>query len=143
MIRRPNPRSKANKRFADKLTSEQLASWMAVVSYGGNAEHKRNPGDFGLAPPLGPRLGKTLCDGVAILQRGKALKLLKEGIRRGLVSGQMRQGFPQNIWAVADDGTPLEAALDNAAVGSYHGYPMWTDDPFGKKVIKKWNASNE
>ena len=142
MIRRRQS-SKPNKCFCATVTSEQLEAWGATVTYGGNAEHKRNPGDFGLEPPDGPRLGKTLCDGVGILQRAAALRLLREGIRRGLVSEQRRGEFPQNIQAVADDRTALEAALDNQTTGSYHGYPMWPDDYFAKKVIKKWNAAHE
>lgn len=135
--------SKPNKRFASEVSEDQLKQWRRKVSYGGNAEHKRDPGDFKLAPPYGPRRGKTLCDGVNIFKRTEALKLLREGIRRGLVSEQTRNGFPKNIWAVAEDGTPLEATLDNEMAGSYHGYPMWTEDEFGKKVAEKWNNFHE
>lgn len=135
--------SKANKRFATDVSLEQLEKWRSSVSYSGNAEHKRNPGDFGLSPPLGPRRGKTLCDGVNLFKKAAALRLLREGIRRGLVSEQTRNGWPQHIWAVADDGTPLEAALDNQETGSYHGYPMWTDDDFAGKVAEKWNRADE
>lgn len=71
------------------------------------------------------------------------MRLLREGIRRGLVSEQNRKDFPQNIWAVTEDGTPLEAALDNQEQGSYHGYPMWTDDQFARKVIEQWNAFHD
>lgn len=140
MHRRRSPSSKPNKRFDREATAEQLAAWCESVSYGGNAEHKQNPGDFGLSPPFGPRRGKTLCDGVGIFQRAVALSLLQEGIRRGLVSEQKRGDFPQNIWAVTDDGVPLEAALDNQTTGSYHGYPIPKDDEFGRKVVERWNA---
>ncbi|MCC5840004.1 MAG: hypothetical protein JJT96_07760 [Opitutales bacterium] len=135
--------SKPNKRFAKGVSQEQLEEWIKGISYTGNAEHKRNPGDFGLSPPYGPRRGKTLCDGVKIFKKALALKLLKKGVRFGMVSEQMRGTFPQNIWAVADDGTPLEAALDNQETGSYHGYPMWTEDEFAKKVLAKWKSSDD
>lgn len=135
--------SKPNKRFAADVNPEQLKQWSNDVSYGGNAEHKRNPGDFGLSPPLGPRRGKTLCDGARILKKAEALKLLREGIRRGLVSEQMRNNYPQNVWAVTRDGKPLEAALDNQVTGSYHGYPMWTDDAFAARVVEKWESFDE
>jgi hypothetical protein len=36
------------------------------VRYGGNSEHKMNPGDFELTPPSGPRPGKSLCDTVGV-----------------------------------------------------------------------------
>jgi len=34
---------------------EALEMLVPRVSYGGNPEHKRNPGDFGLTPPSQPR----------------------------------------------------------------------------------------
>src|ERR1035437_9720739 len=105
-------------RFARAPVKAELERLARSAQYGGNPEHKKNPGDFGLTPPASPRRDKTLCDGAGIFQRKLALKLLKEGIRRGLVSQQVRNGFPQNIWAVTDDGIPLEAALDNGETGS-------------------------
>jgi hypothetical protein len=91
----------------------ELARLAAEVRYGGNPEHKRNPGDFGLTPPFSPRADKTLCDPAGILRRADALDLLREGIRRGLVSEQTRNGYPQNVWAVTADAIPLEAQLEN------------------------------
>src|SRR5271165_3215536 len=76
----------------------------ARVNYGGNPEHKRNPGDFGLDPPSYPRPGKTLCDVVQIHTRAAALMLLQTGLTRGLFSVQERSGWPQNVWAVTADG---------------------------------------
>jgi hypothetical protein len=84
-------------------------------------------------------LGKTLCDGAAIFERAVAEALLKEGVRRGLISEQRRNGFPQNVWAVTDAGVALEAMLDNQEQGLYHGYPMLADDPLRDEVIKRWN----
>jgi hypothetical protein len=120
-----------------------LTRWAAEVRYGGNPEHKRNPGDFGLIPPSSPRPDKTLCDRAGILRRADALDLLREGIRHGLVSAQTRNGYPQNIWAVTQERVPLEAQLENPANGTYHGYPMPTEDPFREKVIAKWRPANE
>ena len=109
------------------------------VRYGGNPEHKRNPGEFGLTPPAAHcRSDKSLCDATGILTRAAALKLLRAGIRQGLISEQRRNGWPQNIWAVTDTGEPVEAMLENAAQGSYHGYPMPNDDPFRTEILKRW-----
>ncbi|NEX17768.1 MAG: hypothetical protein C1943_14395 [Halochromatium sp.] len=109
------------------------------VSYGGNPEHKRNPGDFGLTPPAAHRRpDKSLCDGTGILTRAAALKLLRAGIRQGLVSEQKRNGWPQNIWAVTDAGEPVEAMLENPEQGAYHGYPMPEDDPFRTQILERW-----
>lgn len=108
------------------------------VVYGGNPEHKRDPGDFSLNPPSSPRPAKTLCDDAGIFRRADALRLLKEGLSRGLVSLQTDNGWPQNVWALTDDGQPLEAQLENKAMGSYHGYPMPQNDPFRDEVIRRW-----
>jgi len=129
--------------IAENPSAEDLNRWQREVAYGGNPEHKRNPGDFGLTPPASPRADKTLCDGVAIFQRRVALRLLREGVRHGLVSKQTRNSYPQNIWAVSDDGTPLEAELENQGNGTYHGYPMPVKDDFREKVLEKWRTSNE
>ena len=113
------------------------------VCYRGNPAHTRNPGDFGLQPPLGPRPWKTLCDEAGIFSKKIAQELLERGVRRGLVSEQSKDGFPQNIWAVSEEGVPLEAQFENWGGGSYHGYPMPENDPFRERVIEKWEASHD
>ena len=123
--------------------AEELASLAATVKYGGNPEHKRNPGDFGLTPPSAPRSGKSLCDAVQIFSKSTALDLLQQGIRKGLVSDRFEGKWPKNIWSVTPDGTPLEAQLENPDTGSYHGYPMPQSDPFAAEVIAKWSNDND
>lgn len=120
---------------------QRIEELVAQVSYGGNPEHKRNPGDFGLTPPAVPRPDKTLCDAVEIFSRSSALRYLHIGIRKGLVSVQTRGGFPQNIWAVTDAGEPLEAQLENFTIGAYHGYPMPETDPFREEVLQRWRVT--
>jgi len=53
------------RRFARELPDE-LGTRANAVRYGGNPEHKRSPGNFGLIPPAAPRADKTLCDGAGI-----------------------------------------------------------------------------
>ncbi|MBF0296434.1 MAG: hypothetical protein HQL96_14695 [Magnetococcales bacterium] len=118
----------------ERMRLEELAD---KVGYGGNPEHKRNPGDFQLTPPSNPRPGKTLCDSVGIITRSDATKLLREGMKRGLVSDLPDEGWPKNVWAVDADGHPLEAQLENALEGIYHGYPMPLADPFRMKVLER------
>ena len=60
------------KRRIKELTKEDLQQYQEIadkISYGGNPEHKKNPGDFGLTPPSGLRAGKSLCDTVSIFSR--------------------------------------------------------------------------
>ena len=129
--------------FAAVPQPSEVDRWVNSVNYGGNPEHKRNPGDYGLTPPSSPRPDKTLCDLAGIFKREQAIRLLQEGIRRGLVSQQNRSGYPQNVWAVTEDDIALEAQLENAGNGTYHGYPLPEDDPFREKVIEKWKAHHE
>jgi hypothetical protein len=109
--------------------------------YTGNSVHKRHPGDFGLTPPSAPRQDKTLCDGVGVFERAVAQTLLKKGICRGFTSVQERNGWPQNVWAVTDDGFPVEAMLENQETGAYHGYPLPAEDPLFEVLLTRWNSS--
>lgn len=133
------------RRFARSLLSKaQLQSLAGKVRYSGNAAHKRNPGDFGLTPPSLPRDDKSLCDSVGIFKRSEALKLLKQGVLRGMISEwDGTNGFPKNIWSVTVEGIPLEAQLENAGNGTYHGYPLEMNDDFRESVLAKWNQSHE
>jgi hypothetical protein len=124
---------------ADKIEQAELIALAKKVHYGGNPEHKRNPGDFGLTPPSAPRPDKTLCDLAGITTKSEALSALRSGVLKGLIS-KKRGTFPQNIWSVTSDGIPLEAQLDNEEAGTYHGYPMPEADPFCSVILRAWNA---
>lgn len=121
--------------------NEQLLEKWQQADYGGNPEHKRNPGDFGLTPPSSPTPHKSLCDDANITSKKQAKDLLLAGIRKGLVSQQRNQitHWPQNIWAVTSCGIALEAQLENAQQGIYHGYPMPESDPLTAKVLDEWS----
>lgn len=108
------------------------------VNYCGNPAHKKNPGDFGLTPPSGPRAGKSLCDVAAIFEKDVASSLLKEGVMRGLVSMQFDGEWPKVIWSVTADEIVLEARLENRETGAYHGYPMQSTDPFAELILTQW-----
>ena len=131
------------RRMATALVQTELDHLAQSVRYGGNSEHKRNPGDFGLTPPASPRPHKTLCDDAGIFDRALASSLLQEGIRRGLVSERRDNGYPHNVWAVSERGVPLEAQLENPGNGTYHGYPIPEEDPFRERVLAKWSAADE
>lgn len=122
----------------DPAGKERLCELADRASYGGNPEHKKNPGDFGLTPPANSRMGKSLCDAAGIFTRKEALELLREGLRRGLASDRQEQGWPRNIWAQTDAGVALEAQLENPQAGTYHGYPMPESDPFAGLVKERW-----
>ena len=122
-------------------SNRDFSSLAESVRYGGNPVHKGNPGNFRLHPPSAKRPDKSVCDNVGIYSRMEALRLLREGVKRGLISKAVRGKFPKNIWAVTDDGHPLEAILENQSLGTYHGYPVQQDDPFRSEVLKRWAQS--
>ncbi len=135
-----------SKRKIKKLLQDDLQHYKEIsiqLRYGGNPEHKKNPGDFGLTPPSRPRAGKSLCDDVRIFSRQVALKLLQDGLLKGLVSERTNGRWPKNIWSVTENGEPLEAQLENPDTGAYHGYPMPKSDPLAAEVISQWNSRDE
>jgi hypothetical protein len=118
---------------------QQLNNLASKALYTGNPEHKQRPGDYGMTPPSSPRPGKTLCDAAGDFSKALAEKLLRNGLIRGLVSHQDRNGWPQNVWAV-EDGVAFEAQLENETAGAYHGYPMPDNDEFRNGVMENWKA---
>jgi len=130
------------RRFASPKPSQEALDKLALqVRYGGNPAHKRNPGDFNLTPPAMPRSDKSLCDSIQLFQRAEALRLLQLGVERGMISAWSGSGFPQNIWSMTADGVPLEAQLENAGNGTYHGYPLEENDDFRESVIAQWKKT--
>ena len=83
--------------------------------------------------------GKTLCDAIGDFPKALAEELLRNGLIRGLVSLQVRNDWPQNVWSV-HDGVAFEAQLENGTIGTYHGYPMPVDDVFCLNVLENWKA---
>jgi hypothetical protein len=144
MPNRPRRSFNPKRALADPPPSrDELIELAARVRYGGNPEHKRSPGDFGLTPPsAGQRSDKTRCDGVGIVSKAAALDALQAGVQKGLISRQRRGSFPQNIWSVRHDGAAfvLEAQLENQVTGTYHGYPLQRDDDLWEAILRAWNS---
>ena len=133
-----NPKRKLLTPAQADARAAELERLAGCVGYGGNPEHKKNPGDFNLTPPSDPRQGKSLCDVARIFRRDEALKLVQAGLRKGLVSDRTAGGWPKNVWAVTHDCIPMEAQLENAELGTYHGYPMPETDPLALEVVRRW-----
>src|SRR5260370_29669371 len=112
---------------------------VARVQYGGNPEHKRSPGDYGLTPPAQPRPGKTLCDAIRQIPKEEAVELLRAGILKGMISQCGAGHWPKHIWTVSAEGEVFEAQLENAQRGTYHGYPMPEDDDFRRMALQEWS----
>ena len=79
---------------------KHLSDLASQAKYGGNPEHKMNPGDFNLTPPSSPRAGKSLCDSVKVFTRREAFmeEWLKErlefkkGQTYGRRDGKLKRG---------------------------------------------------
>ena len=139
MQRRPGHFNRKRK-LDPTFTVPEAEALAAKLRYGGNPEHKRNPGDFGLIPPAMPRPDKELCDDLAMFTRERALDLLRRGALLHLVSHQKVHGLPQNIWSADDEGRLLEAQLENWETATYHGYPLARHDPFYAVVLDAWGG---
>jgi hypothetical protein len=126
------------RRLATNPDGTALKDLAKRVRYGGNPEHKRNPGNFGLTPPAAPRPDKTLCDEIGLFGLEEAQDLLRRGIEVGMISEQEWNGYPQNVWAVTASGHAVEAQLENREAGVYHGYPMLSADPLAEEVLERW-----
>ncbi|MBO3707203.1 MAG: hypothetical protein J5X21_12455 [Candidatus Accumulibacter sp.] len=137
-----NPKRKLLSPAEVEVRVAELRALASRARYGGNPEHKKNPGDFGLVPPSDPRQGKSLCDFAKILKRNEAEALLRAGLCKGLVSDRMVGDWPKNVWAVTEDGLAVEAQLESPDLGTFHGYPMPETDPLSLEVIRRWRCLN-
>ena len=50
--------------------------------------------------------------------------------------------WPRNVGSVTADGLAMEAQLENAHLGTYHGYPMPETDSLSQEVIRRWERRN-
>lgn len=140
-MKRPSRRTRVKQKVAlanvGFLNERQRLALVEGVRYCGSPYHKLNPADYGL-PETKPRPDKTLCDVARRVDFTEALALLREGVRKGLVSVQWRGQWPQNIWSVDQEGVVYEAQLQNVEAGEYHGYPMTLDMEFAEHVREAW-----
>lgn len=125
-------------------SAEELEQLALAADYSGNPLHKISPGDFGLTPPAQARKpsseqqSRSLCDTAKVFKREDAVRYLREGLRRGMISITRVNGWPKQVWAVTDGGIAMEAQRDRD--GSYHGYAMPLDDPMEDIVKRRWRA---
>lgn len=138
-VKRPQRRSRQKKKAmltpAGAIGEDELERMAERVGYSPSPYHKS---DLSVARSSVPRPDKTVCDGSASIDCRDATGLLKAGILRGMISTRIRQGWPQNVWAVDGEGIVHEAQLGNSGLGEYHGYPMKADDNFTRVVRKEW-----
>jgi len=138
---RKNPKHRLLSREAADSRRKELDDLGRCVQYGGNPEHKRNPGDFNLTPShAAGRPGKTLCDDAGVIRRSEALRLLREAFARGAVSDRFDGAWPRSVWAVAESNQVVRATMERTGV--YHGYPVDADDPIIESVQLRWTGGD-
>lgn len=113
---------------ADALAPEELARIASLAQYGGSANHKLHPGDYGFVPPTNPRPSKSPCDFLRPVLKREAAKLLREGIQRGMVSRFQPGQLPKYVWAVDEHGEVYEAKTKPGQEVVYHGYRLGDDE---------------
>ena len=119
------------------MTATELGHLAERARYCSNRNHKRKmfDGSTGMARP-----DKTLCDRTFANTQEKSERLLREAIRRGMISQQMRRHWPQNVWGVDEKGEVYQANLTNSETGEYHGFPIRSEGSFLSEIRKEWSA---
>ena len=124
--------------------AEELEQLAQAADCSGNPLHKLSRGDFDLTPPAQARKpskeqqSRSVRDTAKLFKRKDAIRYLREGPRRGMISVVRINGWPKQVWAVADDGIAMEAQRDGN--GSYHGFAMPKDDPMEDIAKRGWEA---
>ena len=143
-VKRPQKRAKPKRKTA--LASlrpsdhSKLAALAKRVRYRESPYHKSRIGRD--KRTIAPRPDKTDCS--VMLDAGSdARKLLRAGLRTGMVSEQRRGAWPQNVWALDGRGIVYEAQLSNRTAGEYHGYPMKIGDAFAEYIAAQWRMRQE
>ena len=133
-MKRPQKRSKPKRRAmlaaAGTVDRDELQRMETIAVYRPSPYHKAHLLSGGRRAVPVPRPDKTICDGPSVGSHRNAIELLRAGFQRGMVSRQIRRGWPRNVWAVDEDSVVYEAQLSNVETGEYHGYPMKQGDGF-------------
>ena len=124
---------------ANTLTPAELKRIALVARYGGSPNHKLHPNDYGFDPPNNPRPSKSPCDDLRPIAKKEAAKLLRDGIRKGMISRTEAGQLPKYIWAVDAQGGVYEAKTKPGQEIHYHGYRLGEDErQMRAEVLSEW-----
>jgi len=107
------------------------------LRYGGSANHKLRPGNYGFNPPQNPRPSKSPCDELREVLLEEATELFRRGIELGMVSPFPENGVPKYVWSVDTDGEVYEAKTRPDREADYHGYRLGEDDRAMRDYVRK------
>lgn len=119
------------------ITQEQVNHLLKKARYVGSGHHKRYPADYGLER-TNPRPASSLCDLSRAITLHEATSLLRQGIRKKMVSKLQQDGLPKYVWSVSSAGEVFEAKTHPNTAGIYHGYPLEEQDDMRKCVLRTW-----
>lgn len=143
-VKRPQKRAKPKRKTAlaalQPSDYSKLAALAKRVRYRESPYHKSRRDSS--PRTAAPRPDKTDCS-VMLDSSSGARKLLRAGLRAGMVSEQRRGAWPQNVWALDGRGIVYEAQLSNRTAGEYHGYPMKIGDAFAEHIAAQWRMRQE
>jgi hypothetical protein len=125
----------------ETLTKAELDRVIETARYVGINIHKLHPGDYGFVPPVNPRPTKGVCDDLRIILMKEAAELMRDGIRRGMVSQFEPDQLPKYIWAIDGDGEVYEAKTKPGQDRDYHGYRLGDNDKWMRaEVRREWKT---
>ena len=108
------------------------------ATYEGNGKHKKSTPGFPMSTPPVHRGDDSDCGAGSVFDWKVALRLLRKGLKHGLVSDFWSNGWPKHVWAVLSDGSVYEAKYGGSVEGAYHGYPLPESDTFSNEIRRKW-----
>ena len=124
------------------LDESELECMASEVQYHPSEFHKTLEAlqRWNLSSP-GRRRGKMACpDTGPVSSRKRVVRLLKEAIRRGMVSRARRDSWPNRVWAIGPDDGVYEAKLTKA--GLYHAFPLRGPSAFVRHLRIEWSERN-
>jgi hypothetical protein len=124
---------------ANALDPAEVKRIALDARYGGSAIHKLHPGNYGFHPPTNPRPSKPLCDDRRPIPDTEAATLMREGIRKGMISQTEPGQLPKYVWAVDEWGEVYEAKTKPGQETLYHGYRLGDDErQMRAEVLSEW-----
>ena len=136
------PPNKKRRVVAPEELDPVVGNALRRARYGGSPHHKSKPADYDFIPPTAPLDGKSLCDHDRPIKLKEAIGLFKSGIRRGMVSGHLKNGLPAFVWSVDEDGQAYEAKPGDDG-RTYHGYPLYKEVSIARYIRQEWKRREE
>lgn len=113
------------------LSQIEIDNKFVGIQYGCSGKHKSNPHLYGQSAYRGPDSDRSLCDSHACFVQSDLTRIpmLFDRSRRARLLDKL-------IWTVDDTGWVYELQVTNSVQNCWHGYPLFQQDEFAKKLIR-------